>query len=373
VSDSLHQIAGVEMATTLSRFVHSWALQNFRLLFGDLPANRPTMVRRRDVRRRVAALAPYLVQGSDVVPVYAADSLYWAIELYAASSTYPLSQRFTILGEDRGYFHHAATALVHAASGRVRLVQTATPDPVAASWFARFPRLFVRTTSLPASLQAALPPVTDGARAQALAFSLAGFRADSLEVRHFASPDGADSAAVHEPTHVALPGSGLASLWPLLDDQERVRGVVAASGGAQRITSWIPVMSDGQRWGAVLDRLRAVDTSSRENGLVRSPLRAVPVAEHALYVQAVFQWRPGGSPRLLRVESLLGDSLRVGPTLAAALGAAAPPRTSDAAPRDLRAQADSLYQVMRDALRRGDWPAFGRAFDALGASLRSTP
>jgi hypothetical protein len=373
VSDSLHQIAGVEMATTLSRFVHSWALQNFRLLVGDLPANRPTMMRRRDVRPRVAALAPYLVQGTDVVPVYAADSLYWAIELYAASSTYPLSQRFTILGEDRGYFHHAATALVHAASGRVRLVQTPTPDPVAASWFARFPRLFVRTTSLPASLQAALPPVTDGARVQALAFSLAGFRADSLEVRHFASPDGADSAAVHEPTHVALPGSGLASLWPLLDDQERVRGVVAASGGAQRITSWIPVLSDGQRWGAVLDRLRAVDTTSRESGLVRSPLRAVPVAEHALYVQAVFQWRPGGSPRLLRVESLLGDSLRVGPTLAAALGAAVPPRTSDPAPRDLRAQADSLYQVMRDALRRGDWPAFGRAFDALGASLRSTP
>ncbi|MFL5606843.1 MAG: UPF0182 family protein, partial [Gemmatimonadaceae bacterium] len=373
VSDSLHQIAGVEMASTLSRFVHSWALQNFRLLFGDLPANRPTMVRRRDVRARVAALAPFFVQGGEVVPVQAADSLYWALELYAASSTYPLSQRFTVLGEDRGYFHHAATALVHAASGRVRLIQAQTPDRVAESWFARFPRLFVRPTSLSAPLQAALPPVTDGARVQALAFSIAGFRADSLEVRHFASPDGADSAAVHEPTHVALPTAGVASLWPLLDDQERVRGVVAAGGGAQRVTSWIPVVSDGQRWGAVLDRMRAIDTSSRESGLVRSPLRAVPVGEHALYVQAVFQWRPGGSPRLLHVESLFGDSLRAGPTLAAALGAPAPVPLSEPAPRDLRARADSLYQAMRDALRRGDWTAFGRAFDALGASLRPGP
>jgi hypothetical protein len=233
--------------------------------------------------------------------------------------------------------------------------------------------MFVRTTSLPAALQAALPPVNDGARVQALAFSLAGFRADSLEVRHFASPEGADSAGVHEPTHVSLPAAGIASLWPLLDDQERVRGVVAAGGGAQRITSWIPVMSDGQRWGAVLDRLRAVDTSSRESGLLRSPLRAIPVSEHALYVQAVFQLRPGGSPRLLRVESLIGDSLRVGPTLPAALGAASPVLTSEAAPRDLRTRADSLYQVMREALRRGDWTAFGRAFDALGASLRASP
>lgn len=373
VSDSLHQIAGVEMASTLSRFVHSWALQNFRLLFGELPANRPTMVRRRDVRARLAAIAPFFVQGGEVVPVFAADSLYWVVELYTASSTYPLSQRFAILGEERGYFQHAATALVHAASGRVRLVQTATPEPVAASWFARFPQLFVRANALPAALQAVLPPVTDGARVQALAFSLAGFRADSLEVRHFASPDGADSAAVHEPTHVTLPGTGIASLWALLDDQERVRGVVSANGGAHRATSWIPVVSDGQRWGGVLDRLRAIDTSSREGGLVRSPLRAVPVAQHALYVQAVFQWRPGGSPRLLHVESLFGDSLHIGPTLAAALGAPSPVRASEPAPRDLRARADSLYQLMRDAMRRGDWTAFGRAFDALGASLRPSP
>ncbi|MDQ6633425.1 MAG: UPF0182 family protein, partial [Gemmatimonadota bacterium] len=373
VSDSLHQIVGVEMASTLSRFVHSWALQNFRLLFGDLPPNRPTMVRRRDVRARVAALAPFFVQGSEVVPVHAGDSLYWAVELYAASSTYPLSQRFTILGDDRGYFHHAATALVHAASGRVRLVQSPSPEPVAASWFARFPQLFVRATSLPAALQAALPPATDGAHVQALAFSVAGFRADSLEARHFASPDGADSSTIHEPNHVALPVTGVASLWPLLDDQERVRGVVAAGGGAQRITSWIPVVSDGQRWGAVMDRLRALDTSSRESGLVRSPLHAIPVGEHALYVQAVFQWRPGGSPRLMRVESLLGDSLHLGPTLPAALGTAAPVRASELAPGDLRARADSLYQAMRDALRRGDWTAFGRAFDALGTALRPTP
>jgi uncharacterized membrane protein (UPF0182 family) len=373
VSDSLHQIAGVEMASTLSRFVHSWALQNFRLLFGELPANRPTMVRRRDVRARVTALAPFFVQGSEVVPVYASDSLYWAVELYAASPTYPLSQRFTILGEDRGYFHHAATALVHAASGRVRLVQTSLPEPVAASWFARFPHLFVRATSLPAALQAVLPPAIDGAHVQALAFSITGFRADSLEVRHFAPPDGADSATMHEPTHVTLPGTGIASLWPLLDEQERVRGVVAAGGGAQRITSWIPIMSDGQRWGAVLDQLRALDTSSRESGLVRSPLRAVPVAEHPLYVQAVFQWRPGGSPRLLRVEALIGDSLRVGPSLPAALGAASPLRADEPPPRDPRARADSLYQVMREAMRRGDWATFGRAFDALGASLRPSP
>jgi hypothetical protein len=39
-------------------------------------------------------------------------------------------------------------------------------------------------------------------------------------------------------------------------------------------------------------------------------------------------------------------------------------------PQDFRARADSLYREMRAALSRGDWTAFGRAFDALGATLR---
>ncbi|HET9013056.1 MAG TPA: UPF0182 family protein [Gemmatimonadaceae bacterium] len=85
VSDSLRRIAGVEMVSTTSRIAHAWALQNFRLLFGEIPLDRPAIVRRRDVRERIRSLAPFFVQGSEVVPVVAGDSLYWVIELYAAS------------------------------------------------------------------------------------------------------------------------------------------------------------------------------------------------------------------------------------------------------------------------------------------------
>ena len=56
LSDSLERIAGVEMVSTRSRLAHAWALQNFRLLFGDVPRDRPTMVRWRDVRARVRML-----------------------------------------------------------------------------------------------------------------------------------------------------------------------------------------------------------------------------------------------------------------------------------------------------------------------------
>ena len=372
VSDSLARIAGVEMVSTTSRIAHAWALQNFRLLFGELPLDRPTIVRHRDARDRLRALAPFFVQGSEVVPVVAADSLYWVIELYASADAYPLSQRFTVLGEERGYLQHAATALVHAASGRVRLVSVPAPEPIAATWAERFPSLFVSAASLSRALQAALPPATDGAHAQALAFAAAGFRGDSLQTRHFAVPDGADSSSSREPIHVAMPGAGVSTLWPLLDEQERVRGVIAAESGVQRVTVWIPLTTDGDRWGSVLDRMRTADTASHENGLVRSPVRVLPVAGRPMYAQSVYQWRPGGSPRLARVSAIVGDSVRIAGTLVAAVGGGATVHVPEPLVRDFRAQTDSLYRAMRDALARGDWTTFGRAFDALGAALRSS-
>ena len=375
LSDSMRLLAGVELVSTRSRLMYAWSLQNFRLLFGELPANRPVMVQRRAIRERIQALVPFFVQGSEVVPLVARDTLYWVLELYAASGSYPLSQHFTVLGAERSYLLHAATALVHAASGRVSLVVGSAPDPVAMSWVARFPRLFMAASALPPELRGLLPPLTDAGHTQALAFAAAGFRGDSLEVRHFATPDGADSLAVaREPAHAVLPAlGGVSALWPLLDSTERVRGVVAASGGAARATSWLPISSDGRRWGAVVDALRMADSAQHERGTVRAPLRVVPLLDRALYVQPIYQWRPGATPTLPRVAATMNGSVRVAASLAAALGTVPDARPkSPAAGGDAHVRADSLYRAMRDALGRGDWAAFGRAFDALGIALRAS-
>ena len=370
ISDSLGRIAGVEMVSTRSRIAHAWALQNYRLLFGELPLDRPMIVRRRDVRDRLQALVPFFVQGTTVLPLVADDSLYWAVELYSASSSYPLSERFVLLGQERGYLQHAATAIIDAVSGRVRLVPDANPDPVTTSWVQRFPPLFTSVTSLPAALQQVLPPIIDGAHAQGLAFATSGFRGDSLEARHFATLDGADSAASREPLYFDLPHGGVVAAWPLLDDRERVRGLVAAEGGSPRATVWIPLVSGDVRWTSVVDRLRGTDTTGHDNGVVHAPARVVPIGGRPAYFQSVFQWLPGGTPRLVHVSAFVSDSLAVAPTLAAILGGVEPSQqVAPVAPQSFRVRTDSLYRVMRAALARGDWAAFGRAFDALGAAL----
>jgi hypothetical protein len=42
-------------------------------------------------------------------------------------------------------------------------------------------------------------------------------------------------------------------------------------------------------------------------------------------------------------------------------------------PEDFRRRVASLYESMREAMRRGDWSGLGAAYEALGRLLRSPP
>jgi uncharacterized membrane protein (UPF0182 family) len=104
----------------------------------------------------------------------------------------------------------------------------------------------------------------------------------------------------------------------------------------------------------------------------------VPLRGDLAFVQSTYAWRPQSAPTIARVAVVQGDSARTARSLAAALGAAAPAASGAApiaglSPQGFRARAESLYDSMRDALRRGDWTAFGRAYDALGRLLGRAP
>jgi uncharacterized membrane protein (UPF0182 family) len=140
-------------------------------------------------------------------------------------------------------------------------------------------------------------------------------------------------------------------------------------GGATRRTYWYPLAAPGPRWTAILDRLRSVDSAgsaAREGPLVAGRVRAVPVGKGIAFVQPRYRWRPQSIPSLNRVALLSGDTARsIAPSSMTGRGAS---ETSLPA-GDFKASVAAAYAAMRDAMRRGDWAAFGRAFDALGRAL----
>ena len=163
---------------------------------------------------------------------------------------------------------------------------------------------------------------------------------------------------------------------PLLDGADRLRGVVTSDGGAEYNPRWLPLPVAGPHWTAIVDRLQRPSDSLRvvirDTRLLHGLVRIIPTAEGALALQTHYTTKPDGTPQSLYVSVLHGDTVAIGVSVSGALGlplpaVPEPPLT----PEELRTRADALYGSMRDAMRRGDWNAFGAAFDALGRLLRA--
>lgn len=388
------EVPGALLATPLTRIAHAWALRDVALLGADSLVGSSLLVTHRDVRERVRRLAPVFEQGSVVHPVHDGDALYWALPLYSATDRYPFSQRWQVGDGVVTYFKHAATAVVDAATGRVRLVPTAHPDAIARTWMTRWPRLFVTATTLPPSLAAQLPPATDAAALQLRTFARYGSRLEGAVLRHLP-----DSAFVGGPTApVMLPQGPLhVSSWsvPLIDDDDRVAGVATVTGGPDGGTYWTAAPAPAVTWPALRGALRAgvdrafgvaVDTAiSRGQPTTRPRLgrpEAIVTSRGLLFVQTVQGTRGDGTLVLRGVAVSDGRATAVGPTLADALTSLGetverPNGTSVrgasvAGPDDVDV-ARRWYEAMREAMRQGNWNAFGAAFDSLGRAVGRPP
>ncbi|HKO16898.1 MAG TPA: UPF0182 family protein [Gemmatimonadaceae bacterium] len=380
LADTLNRLAGSPLGTAIARIAHALSLQHLAWLSGELPRPRPTLMDHRDVRERLQMLVPFFAQGSTIAPLVAGDSLFWAVDLYAASSFYPLSRRLQLSGEERSYYQHAATALVRAATGEVLLVADpdSTLDPIARSWMHRFPSLFGPASTLPGALLDALPPATDGLRAQALAFGQYGGTTGTDVERRPPARDGSDSALAAAEPRFVLPGSSsIATSVVLVDSLDRVGGIVIGSGGPRRGTRWFAAPDHAPTWSAVLDSLATGDSATTPapvTAFAHGVVQVVPIAGTLAFVQSAYLWHAQASPLLAHVSLFYLDSTRTGPTLETIAGVPlTPPHEAAPLAGDLRARAAVLYDRMRDALRRGDWTAFGDAFDSLGTLLSRRP
>jgi uncharacterized membrane protein (UPF0182 family) len=375
IADSLAHVAGTLLESFPARLATAWSTQNFRLLVDNLAQPHPTLISHRDVRDRLDMYMPFFAQGREIDPVMVGDSLYWAVDLYSATDSYPLSAHFRIVGDERAFLHHAAVAIVQASTGDVMVVPDSISDPIAESWKAQVPSLFTTWGALPPGIRPQLDPPIDGIIAQANAFGRFGTRGQSDVARQMPTRDGSDTAVVGDHLPFALPdGKTTALAIPLVDNSDRVRGIIVGTSNAGgQAVSWFPLENPGPRWTNVLDRLRAIDSANigtRDGQLVHGRVRVVPIHQGIAFAQPTYRWHGAGAPALNRVLVLVGDSARsIAPPFSAPAPAPVVAGTTVTPAGDFRGSVASLYAAMREALRRGDFAAFGRAFEALGKAL----
>ena len=382
VSDPARHIAAPSIAGTSARLAHAWNQQNPRLLFGEMPGPSPVLITVRDVRERVALLAPSLHAGAHVVPLVFADSLLWALDLYAVSASYPLSEHVMLDGDEFSAAQFAATALVNAHTGRVTLVTDRNPPLLARRPLERLARHLLPIAALPESLRRALPPRADALQLEAGIAAHFGSRAVQEDTTGFVRRGGplielslvhgvsADSVFANEEfVPVWLPTRRAYALTAAaIDARGVVRGVVIAPGGEDRRTRWLP-SADGAPYEGVVRGAQETSDSLRQPGSLagarRSATRVLPGAGAPRFLTPYFTLRDGRPTQIAAVLLTDGMHRGVAQTIPEAAiswrdGGRTPVPGSTAA---------AMYRQMRDALQRGAWSEFGASFDALGRAL----
>ena len=375
-------VPAADLTSMPERLAHAWHTRDVSLLSTPAVDEAVAVVLHRELRGRVERLLPALAQGDAIAPIVHEGGLLWAIDLYSASESYPLSVRFQLAGAARSYFRRAGTALVDAQTGRVYVVPVASPDPLAATWFTYVPELLLEAGDLPAALRRQLPIPTDGALAQLRAFSRVGSARTGHTPRFV--PDSLPGAA---PFPVAMPvGRDDVISWsvPLVDAGDQLVGVFEASGGAEREARWHAMREPLPRWSALQSRVGvALDSASAEARSATDGPAAAGVPRLRAAGGRPFVVRPaytddGAGLRLLTLAASSDERLWTGASLEAVLGASRAGPVPDG-PRRTLSEAERaretrrLYESMRAALRQSEWLRFGAAFDSLGQLLDRSP
>jgi uncharacterized protein len=162
--------AGIAVSSPIQRAMFALHFKSRQLLFSDDITPQSRILVHRDVRDRLATLAPFVRWDAHPAPVAVNGRIVFVVEGYTISKTYPNAQRVELGGTPVSYARASVRATVDAFSGRVALYLTGEPDAITRAWAQAFPTLFHPAQAMPAQLRARLRYPEDLFDAQSTAY-----------------------------------------------------------------------------------------------------------------------------------------------------------------------------------------------------------
>jgi uncharacterized protein len=125
-----------------------------KLPFSDDVTAESRLLMRRNVRTRVAALAPFLTFDPDPYIVLREDGrLSWIMDAFTTSDQYPYSRPYRLDHARINYLRNSVKAVIDAYDGSTTFYVFDAADPILAAYRAMFPALFKDASSMPADLR----------------------------------------------------------------------------------------------------------------------------------------------------------------------------------------------------------------------------
>jgi uncharacterized membrane protein (UPF0182 family) len=378
------------------------------LLSDDLVAESRIMIYR-EVGRRVRQVAPFLRFDRDPYLVVTDDGrLVWMIDAYTTTDRYPYA---TPVREVGNYIRNAVKATVDAFHGSVTLYMAEPADPLIRTYARAFPGLLKPLGEMPEDLQRHIRYPEDLFSIQARMY--ATYHMEDPQVFYnkedlWAIPrrtvEGREREMDPYYTIMRLPGE---------KKEEFILLTLFNPSRRDNMIGWMAARCDPPNYGKLLvynfpkAKLvfgpRQVDAridqdpvisaqlslwNQRGSMTIRGSLLAIPIDQSLIYVQPLYlaAAEQGALPELRRVFVAYGNQIAMEPTLEQSLqrifGARAriadgPPRAPtpglpppDAPLRALSQRAWEAWSRAQEALRRGDWAAYGEELRRLETALR---
>ncbi len=320
-----------------------------KLPFSDDVSAGSRLLMHRNIRERVARIAPFLTFDADPYIVVGADGrLSWIMDGFTTSNTYPEATHSTLGNQEINYLRNSVKVVIDAYNGTTTFYLFDPTDPIAATYQRIFPSMFRPASDMPADLRQHVRYPEALLKTQSQMYGLyhmtnpeVFFNREDLWTVATESVSDGNGQQIAEPMKpnfvlMKLPG-GTA--------EEFVEILPFTPANRNNLIGWIAARSDGENYGTAVvydfPKTRLVDgpqqiearidqnaqlsgqlTLWNQQGshVLRGSLLVIPTGRALLYAEPIYlQAQQSPMPELRLVVLALQDRLAYGPTFQAAL------------------------------------------------------
>ncbi|MFF4727486.1 UPF0182 family protein [Streptomyces mirabilis] len=423
--------SGVSLSSPINRAAYAVAFGEPQILYSGAIGEGSRILYNRTPKDRVEAVAPWLTIDGDAYPAVVDGKIQWIVDAYTTTNGYPYASR-TTLGDTTAdsltatnnqravvaqqnqvnYIRNSVKATVDAYTGEVKLYQWDTKDPVLKTWMKAFPNTVEPKTAISQSLMDHLRYPQDLFKVQRELLT----RYHVKDAQTFLS--GSEVWQVpDDPTNKsgnAVPPYYLSMQMPDQQAQTFSLTTTFTPNGRDNLSAFMSVDSEAGTSDYGKIRILKLPTSEPVDGpkQVQSQfnsqqdiaesirllkggdseveygnLLTVPLDGGLLYVEPVYV--RGGDlkyPLLRKVLVTYGGNTAFEDTLDQALnkifgtdnttsppadtGTTPPPTSSNPTVQQALTDAQKAFDEGQDALKKGDWTAYGQAQKDLQDALK---
>jgi len=403
---------GVPVGSALRRMLYAWQFGSTDMILSSYITSGARILYRRNVVERARTALPFLrFDAEPYLIVTDSGQLKWILDAYTSSTVYPYSQRSR---DGTNYMRNSVKVVIDAYDGSVDAYLADPGDPIIRTYAAIFGSIFKPMSAMTADIRRHTRYPGDLFRVQTqLHGTYHMVAADAFYHREdqwqypAGGPDG-DRAVNPFMRHIIMKLPGEAA-------PEFIYMTPFTPRGKDNLAAWMVARMDGEHYGKLVvyrfpkqtlvygpkqiaNRINQDTDISQQitlwdqkgSQVIRGELLVIPIKESLIYVQPVYLRAEGGNiPELKRVvvahenqvamaetldEGLAmlfgGAAARTATTAAAGSAAVVPNAPTTGTNSGLLSAAQQHYDRAMAAQRAGDWAAYGREIEQLGAVLR---